>query len=64
MPSDPKPVAIMERLLRPAALFAETYETTWQRLQGWDQAELRGDEFTLAEDITPFLADPATAGVK
>jgi cation diffusion facilitator CzcD-associated flavoprotein CzcO len=45
-----------------AALFAEDYERTWQRMLAFDTPELRGDEFTVAEDISPFAADAATVG--
>lgn len=38
------------------ALFAEDYQRTWARMQGWTMPELRGDEYVLSEDITPFLA--------
>ena len=24
---------------------------------GWSNPELRGDEYTLSEDVSPFLAD-------
>jgi FAD-dependent urate hydroxylase len=40
-----------------AALFAEDYQRTWRQMQNWSNPELRGDEYTLAEDISPFLAD-------
>ncbi len=44
------------------ALFAEDYERTWQRLAGWSNPELRGDEYVLDEDVSKFLADePAEA---
>jgi hypothetical protein len=44
------------------ALLAEDYERIWQRMTGWSNPELRGDEYTLSEDITPFLAsEPAEA---
>jgi cation diffusion facilitator CzcD-associated flavoprotein CzcO len=36
-----------------AALFAEDFERTWRRLTAWDNPELRGDEYVLAE--TPSL---------
>jgi cation diffusion facilitator CzcD-associated flavoprotein CzcO len=39
------------------ALFAEDYERTWQRLTGWSNPELRGDEYVLDEDASKFLAD-------
>ena len=25
-------------------------------MQGWSNPELRGDEYVLSEDVTPFLA--------
>ncbi len=35
---------------------------TWQRLTGWSNPELRGDEYVLDEDVSKFLADePAEA---
>ena len=40
-----------------SALFAEDYERTWRRMVGWSNPELRGDEYVLAEDVSPFLAD-------
>jgi cation diffusion facilitator CzcD-associated flavoprotein CzcO len=40
-----------------AKLFAEDYERTWARMVGWSNPELTGDEYTLSEDVTPFLAD-------
>jgi len=40
-----------------SALFAEDYERTWRRMQAWSNPELRGDEYTLSEDVSPFLAD-------
>lgn len=40
-----------------SALFAEDYERTWRRMVGWSNPELRGDEFTLDEDVSKFLAD-------
>ena len=44
------------------ALFAEDYQRTWQRLAGWSNPELRGDEYVLDEDVSKFLADePAEA---
>ena len=44
------------------ALFAEDYQRTWQRLTGWSNPELRGDEYVLDEDVSKFLADePAEA---
>jgi FAD-dependent urate hydroxylase len=43
-------------------LFAEDYARTWQRLEGWSNPELRGDEYVLDEDASRFLADePAEA---
>jgi len=39
------------------ALFAEDYELTWQRLNGWSNPELRGDEFTLDEDASRFFTE-------
>ena len=43
-------------------LFAEDYGRTWQRLSGWSNPELRGDEYVLDEDVGKFLADePADA---
>ncbi|HMK78045.1 MAG TPA: NAD(P)/FAD-dependent oxidoreductase [Xanthobacteraceae bacterium] len=39
-----------------SALFAENFERTWARMRGWSNPELRGDEYTLSEDISPFLA--------
>jgi hypothetical protein len=45
-----------------AALFAEDYERTWQRMLAFDTPELRGDEYTIAQDISPFAADTAIAG--
>ena len=38
------------------ALFAEDYERTWRRMVGWSNPELRGDEYVLSEDVSPFLA--------
>jgi cation diffusion facilitator CzcD-associated flavoprotein CzcO len=40
-----------------SALFAEDYERTWRRMQAWSNPELRGDEFTLDEDVSKFLAE-------
>jgi len=40
-----------------ASLFAEDYERTWRRMVGWSNPELRGDEFTLDEDVSKFLAE-------
>jgi cation diffusion facilitator CzcD-associated flavoprotein CzcO len=43
-------------------LFAEDHARTWQRLAGWSNPELRGDEYVLDEDVSKFLADePAEA---
>jgi len=43
-------------------LFAEDFQRTWQRLTGWSNPELRGDEYVLDEDVSKFLADePADA---
>ena len=39
-----------------SALFAEDYERTWRRMVGWSMPELRGDEYTLSDDLSPFLA--------
>ncbi len=39
------------------ALFAEDYEHTWQRLDGWSNPELRGDEYTLDDDASKFFAE-------
>lgn len=39
------------------ALFAEDYQLTWQRLTGWSNPELRGDEYTLDADASKFLAE-------
>jgi cation diffusion facilitator CzcD-associated flavoprotein CzcO len=45
-----------------SALFAEDYERTWRRMLGWSNPELRGDEYVLSEDVSPFLAEqPAEA---
>jgi cation diffusion facilitator CzcD-associated flavoprotein CzcO len=38
------------------ALFAEDYQRTWARMVGWSNPELRGDEYVLSEDVSPFLA--------
>ena len=38
------------------ALFAEDYQRTWTRMVGWSNPELRGDEYVLSEDVSPFLA--------
>jgi len=38
-------------------LFAEDYARTWQRLSGWSNPELRGDEYVLDEEVGKFLAD-------
>jgi len=40
-----------------ASLFAEDYDKTWQRLLAWDNPELRGDEFTIDENVEAFAAD-------
>ena len=40
-----------------SALFAEDFERTWRRMVGWSNPELRGDEYVLDEDVSPFLAD-------
>jgi cation diffusion facilitator CzcD-associated flavoprotein CzcO len=40
-----------------SALFAEDYQRTWARMVGWNNPELRGDEYVLSEDIAPFLAE-------
>ena len=37
-------------------LFAEDYQRTWQRMTGWSNPELRGDEYVLDEDVSKFLA--------
>ena len=39
------------------ALFAEDYERTFRRMVGWSNPELRGDEYVLDEDVSPFLAE-------
>jgi cation diffusion facilitator CzcD-associated flavoprotein CzcO len=39
------------------ALFTEDSARTWQRLAGWSNPELRGDEYVLDEDVSKFLAD-------
>jgi hypothetical protein len=39
------------------ALFAEDYEQTWRRLNGWSNPELRGDEYALDEDASRFFAE-------
>jgi hypothetical protein len=46
-----------------ATLFAEDYEHTWQKLLSWDNPELRGDEFTIDDNIAAFAADAATSEV-
>jgi cation diffusion facilitator CzcD-associated flavoprotein CzcO len=44
------------------ALFAEDCDRTWQRLTGWSNPELHGDEYVLDEDVSKFLAgEPAEA---
>jgi FAD-dependent urate hydroxylase len=40
-----------------SALFAEDYARTWRRMVGWSNPELRGDEYVLDEDVSPFLAE-------
>jgi FAD-dependent urate hydroxylase len=40
-----------------AALWAEDYARNWRRFLAWDNPELRGDEFTIDEDVTKFLAE-------
>lgn len=40
-----------------SALFAEDYERIWPRMQAWTTPELRGDEYVLSDDVTPFLAE-------
>jgi FAD-dependent urate hydroxylase len=40
-----------------AALWAEDYERNWRRFLAWDDPELRGDEFTIDEDVARFLAE-------
>jgi FAD-dependent urate hydroxylase len=47
-----------------AALYAEDYDETWRRLLAWDTPELRGDEFTVQDDVTPFAANVATSGAE
>ena len=43
-------------------LFTEDASSTWERLEGWSNPELRGDEYVLDEDVDKFLADePAEA---
>jgi len=45
-----------------SALFAEDYERTWRRMVEWSNPELRGDEYALSEDVSPFLTEqPAEA---
>jgi cation diffusion facilitator CzcD-associated flavoprotein CzcO len=39
-----------------AKLFAEDYDRTWQRMVGWSNPELRGDEYVLDDDVSKFLA--------
>ena len=39
-----------------AKLFCEDFDRNWQKLLSFDTPELRGDEFTPADDITVFLA--------
>ncbi len=43
-----------------SALFAEDYDQTWRRLTGWSNPELRGDEYTIDEDVGKFLAGEKT----
>jgi cation diffusion facilitator CzcD-associated flavoprotein CzcO len=44
------------------ALFAEDYTHIWQRLTGWSNPELRGDEYVLDADAAKFFAEqPADA---
>jgi hypothetical protein len=38
-------------------LFVEDYERTWRRMVDWSNPELHGDEYTLSEDVSLFLAD-------
>ena len=38
-------------------LFVEDSARTWERLAGWSNPELRGDEYVLDEDVSKFLAD-------
>ena len=40
-----------------AALWAEDYARNWRRFLAWDDPELRGDEFTIDEDVTKFSAE-------
>jgi cation diffusion facilitator CzcD-associated flavoprotein CzcO len=40
-----------------SALFAEDYEQTWRRMNNWSNPELRGDEYVLDEDVSPYLAE-------
>ena len=43
-------------------LFVEDSTRTWERLAGWSNPELRGDEYVLDEDVSKFSADePADA---
>ena len=42
-----------------SALFAEDYERTWARMVGWSNPELRGDEYVLSDDVSPFVAEQA-----
>ena len=46
------------------ALFAEDYEPTWRRMLAWDTPELRGDEFTIDEDVSKFSAEPTRMELK
>ena len=38
------------------ALFCEDFDRNWEKLLSFDTPELRGDEFTPADDIRVFLA--------
>lgn len=40
-----------------ARLFAEDYQRTWRRMVGWSNPELLGDEYTLSDDLSAFVAD-------
>ncbi len=42
------------------ALLVEDYDRTWQRLTGWSNPELHGDEYTLDDDAAKFFANEAT----
>ncbi len=37
-------------------LFAEEYAYSFARMQAWANAELAGDEYTVSDDVSPFLA--------